>query len=304
MKISRPLLLIMFLTYACVTRAESYNPNVFVNAHSEFFHLLNADHDDIKLGYYYQPETEEEDGEGEFALQKGFARFDLPMPISRNSFFRFGANYEYRGYDFKQSASSLPSDALHKLEIASGFGTFLSDNTLFTVIPTLGMYSDMDGMSEEDFQLHGKSYFVHRVNPGSAILLGAAYDETFDDTPIYPLLGVRMLSNDGSFHLVITLPTEIKMAFNVTPQTQYYIGGWINGDEYRYSGDQDDFNVSIRENRVGLGLIQWFNDSVNLQLEAGAQIRDEFNFKTDDTTLFENDVETAPYIWAAFGFAL
>ncbi|MCC6934003.1 MAG: hypothetical protein IT292_12265 [Deltaproteobacteria bacterium] len=287
--------------------SESSKSEAFVNSHNDFFHLLNSDPDDIKIGYYYQPETEEDGGPGEFELQKAFSRLELPLPTSNDAYFRMAMKYDYRNYDFSSSsgrAGSLSSEALHKIELGTGYGVFLTKDLLFTALPTFGIYSNMDGLSEDDFQFHGEFQFVYRLNPGAAIVAGAAYNEIFDDTPFYPILGVRILSNDGKTHLNITLPTEIKLAYNDTPQTQYYIGGWISGDQYHYEGDLGDFNIQVRENRVGGGVIQWFNDVVNIQLEAGAQINDEFEFETKGTNLFQNNLETAPYIWVALGFAL
>ena len=133
--------------------------------------------------------------------------------------------------------------------------------------------------------------------------MGAAYDETFDDTPLYPLFGVRMLSNDGKFHLVLTLPTELRLGFRPTPETEYYVGGWILGNEYRFNSDFGDFNMQTRENRIGAGVVQWMGEHVNLTLEAGALLKSTLEFKYAATPEFAGDLSPGAYLAASLGFA-
>lgn len=308
--LKRYLSLIFIISFCFLNTAqadEESKPKLFRDLHGDYFHLLLPDYSDIKVGYGYQPEIEEDGGPGEFNLNRFFGGFNLPLPVTQNTFFTLGVYYELLNYDFKKLTGaplSPGSEVFHKAEMTGGFGHFFSDDFLFMGSATLGAYSNLENsIDADDFQLHGKGYFVYRINPGAQILAGAAYDEIFDDTPLYPLFGVRMLSNDGKLHLVLTLPTELRVGFRPTPETEYYVGGWISGNEYRFNSDFGDFKMQTRENRLGVGLVQWMGGYLSLTLEAGAMLDNTLKFKQAPSSEFAGDLKPGAYLTAIVGFA-
>ena len=149
-----------------VKAEEEMQPKLFRNSHGDYFHLLFPEYSDIRLGYGYQPKIEEDGGDGEFELNRFYGGFKLPLPVSRDTFFTLGVDYELLGYDFKKISGEIlspGSENFHKAEVSSGFGHFFSDDLLFMGSATLGVYSNLENSIEaDDFQLHGKGFFAYR----------------------------------------------------------------------------------------------------------------------------------------------
>jgi hypothetical protein len=281
----------------------------FSTQHGDFFHLLLPSHEDIHLRYLYEADHGEDGGPGKFDLNSFSAAGELPIPLERDTYLRFGGGYSARWYDFKDvpgAATSTDSDTLHAAELSGGAGIFLNDDLLLSGKGTFGAYSDFDGgLDTDDFRLSGEGELVYRINPGAQLLAGLRWSEDFDDTPIFPLLGIRLLSEDGKLHISLTAPVDLRVGYNINPDIEFYADASLQGNEYRMSaGERHDFQVHVQDRRAGLGFRWWLGDTVSLGAEAGLSWTSELKFKTEDAGQFGGDLDPAGYVSADIGIAL
>lgn len=296
------------LTFTSAAIAEGAHQQ-FVNEHSSFFRVFNTETAEARLGYHYEPSHEEKDGIGEFDLNAYFLKGDVPTALNKDFFLRFGGEYENRNYDLKTAPAFAGADSsvtLHKVVLLGGAGLFLSPNLLATGALRPGVYSDLDGGVEfDEFKLYADAKLAWRINPGTQLVVGAAYDEVFDSTPVYPLLGVRILSEDGRLHLSLTLPVEARIGYSFNPNTEVFLRGSITGEEYNAKlGDPGQkVKIHTHEQEVALGLSYWVAEHVNLEIEGGVSSGSEFELKHDQAGQFKGDLKKAPFGEVSLGFA-
>lgn len=280
----------------------------FPEAHRDFFQLLGPSTTELTVRYLFQPETQDEDGPSEFDLHQFQGTLDFPVPVSSDSYYRFGGEYQLGRYDFTNAGvgnSRLDEEDLHKIELSFGMGTFLNEEMLITGSLTPGIYSDMNGgLDEDDFKFQGMGMLVYRMNPTAQLLAGIKWSEDFDDYPLFPILGMRLLSENGLVHLNLTLPLEARLGYNFSTNAQAYTGFWISGDEYQVSFDQDDeFHLQNQERRFGVGVLVWLNDRIQVSIEGGALMGGVFEFKKENPGQFEDEVDPTGYLAGSLGLA-
>ncbi len=285
--------------------------NEFKSAHGDFFHLLLQDQPEVSVGYHYQPQTDSDDGPGSFDLNQIFVRSDVPVPLSRDTFLRFGIDYDSRFYDFEEVrgiATSTSEESLHRVEFKVGYGQFfICDDLLLTGVARPGFFSDFEGsLDTDDFRLYGDGLAAYRLNPGAQLVAGVRVDETFDDTPVLPFGGVRLQSEDGTTLISLTVPLELTVGYKIDPKTRVYAGYWISGEDYEVEAgpESKEFEIQVHERRLGLGVAYWFTDQLRLDLEGGAEVGSELDFKTDQAGQFGGDLEPAGYFRVAVGIGL
>ena len=289
--------------------APAYADNAdFTATHRDFFALLRPDHADITLGALYEPEHEEENGAGSFSLKRFSGAGELLAPLGKELFLRGGLEYGASMYDFDRvegARAAVREETLHRAVASGGMGIFLTHNLLLTGVATIGMYSDFeDGLDFDHSALYGNGMLIYRINPGAQLLVGAERSEVFDDTPLFPLLGIRLLSEDGSLHVSLTLPLEARVGWRLTTQSELYLRGKVDGDRYHIDVNGEEVDVAIHDQRVGLGAQLWFGEHVGLTLEGGLAVGSEFELKTVDAGQFRGDLKEAGYISVELGFAL
>ncbi len=286
----------------------------FSGDHRDFFRLLRPNGTDAEFGYLYQPSNEEGDGSAEFDLNNFFAKLELPFPVSSDFYLRGGFEYSFQRYEFDlPEEANLQEDSkdVHKIVINAGVGYFVSNDLLLTVLASPGIYSDLDEtIDEDDLQLNGNGMLVYRLNPVTQLLAGVSYGEDFDDTPVLPIVGIRMLSEEGRVHINLTFPLEARLGYNITPKTELYGGYWISGNEYnvrfgeREGGGEKEFSFHQQDRRVGGGAVIWFTDALNIRIEGGASVGSELEFKVAGPDIFDGDLDPTGYVTLSLGMAL
>ncbi len=299
----------LLLFYTPGAGAAESETQSFVAAHADFFRLYFAEPTEIKAGYWYHPEQEAKDAAGEYDLQMLRAELEMPAPLSRDFFMRFGGIYEQRWYDFSgrdYEAIFGSDETLYRIVFAPGAGVFLSDDFLVTGRGLLGYYSDIGGgVEDDDFQALGDAQAVYRLNPQAQILGGIAYARPYEDYTLLPIGGVRLLSESGTLHVSITFPLEARLGFRLTESMEVYGGAWASGDRFHVRSEGEEFDVSVRERRVGGGFSFWFGSHVNLILEAGAALAGEFEVEDlRPSRTPDQDLDPAPYLAGKVGVAL
>lgn len=295
-----------YLLIFAVSCAEADTATSFVAEHKSFFQLLSPDETDFRMGYTYQPTTKEDGGPGEFSLHQFFGDLEIARPLNEDFYLRLGANYEARLYNFDSQPGArinLSSETLHKIVARVGAGLFLTDDLLLTGVALPGIWSDFDGsIKEDDTDLQGDSALIYRINPGTELLVGLAYNEVYDDVPLLPYGGIRLLSSSGRLSARVTFPLEAEVGYKLDLRSKVYGGYWIRGDEYRVADEDEDFDLHLQDRRLGAGFMYWFSERLNFRIEGGATHGSEMTIKVRDAGQFEDgDLDTTGYLTAALG---
>lgn len=281
--------------------------NDFIFEHKSFMRLLYPSATNLKLSYQYQPTTEEEDGLGDSDKQQIAGEFDAILPLGSDVFMRCGLIYERNTYDMAQlleDATDSDNEVLNHIGIRAGIGNFFGDDVLISGLVDVGLFSDLDsGLETENIRVHGEAITAYRINPGSQLIIGVRASDDIRTDSVYPMIGVRLISTDGQLHLGLTVPFDARIGYSVSTGTELYARAWVQGYDYgaRIGRTDREVDIDIQDRRVGGGIIYWMGNSVSVVAEVGAMLEGKFELKIKDPDRFYSDLETAPYIRAAFG---
>ena len=262
--------------------------------HRDFLRLYHFHKPELSLRYEFHSEQEESSGPGKFDMQLFSVDLDLPVTLTEDSFINYGLSYESRMIDFKSPGPVLTLEddiRLHKIEAEIGFGIFLTDNLFADVSASIGTYSDLaDGFDEDSLKLFGKGLLVYRLNPGAQLLLGARVDETFEDSTVYPVFGIRLMDDDGRVNISLTLPVSARLSYHINKDTEVYIKALIGGNEYAVEMGPTNlsFDTRVHERRVLVGLRRWLGSHIAVGFELGSSFDSEFEFLIDNPGQFED----------------
>lgn len=280
----------------------------FRSAHGDFFYLLRSDRSDVQLGYMIEPGQETKSGSTEFDVEQFYGKFEVPVPLSEDSYLRAGFDFNARRYDFSRSDGSIEgisNETFHRVTGLFGAGTFLSDNLLLNGALQLGVFSNFgDGLDGDDFDVRGETMLVYRLNPSAQLLVGAKLSEDFEDTSLIPLLGLRLLSEDGKLHINLTVPLELRVGYNVFQPFQVFGRVTLSGERYNFTDGPGGANGELRvqDRRIGGGFSWWLGSYVNLECEAGFSFDSEIEFQLDGRPDFDREIDSAGYLRAQLGF--
>jgi hypothetical protein len=296
----------LFLTPGLICRAVAQEN--FASKHGSFFHLYSADRAEGAFTYRFVSDQEEDGGSGKYDLHVFGAKAELPRPMDDDFYLRLGGEFNARKYEFASDGGRFREDnsrTLYKTVLRGGAGWFLGEDVLLTGVAEGGGYSDYeDSPDEDDLQLHGEGFLIFRVNPGAQIVFGVKESNDLEDYSVFPLFGVRLLSEDGRFHLSVTAPLEARVGYSISPEFQLYAGGWISGDEYRIALREGSSEVFQQDRLIGLGMNYWLGSHVNLRVEGGASVESKLEYKADFAREFSGGLDYAPYVGGALSFAL
>ncbi len=299
------IIFLFFFLFPQLARAEDFS-----KVHGDFFKLFLSDNSDAKLKYILEKGQKDKNTSAEYDLDYFSFNGELPVPQSRDSFFRFGFDYGLRMYDFQGTGNflgGLDSQDLHRIKFSPGYGTFINDNLLLTGNFDLGLFTNFQKSPDFDqLKYYANVKLVWRLNPGSLLYLGIERSDNFDDLTVYPLLGIKLLTEKGEFKISLDLPKELKLDYNITSKSQLYFLVSILGEKYRIAaGDPErEFNVFIQDKRVGLGANHWFTNHIAFNFEVGLTVASDFEFETLDDKGYFGEMDTGGYLAAALKFAL
>lgn len=287
-------------------RAES----ALVSEHADFFKLLRDDRTDIRFHAMYEPEVDADDGDGAVKVGTLGGDGEVAYPLGPHLFLRLGAEFDYRHLKFKRvqgAETELASDSLYLVATTVGAGYFFSKDLLLSGSARPGAFSDFDrGFEEDDYRLDGELTLAYRFNPGAAAIIGAEYSERYDDTPLLPLLGFRLISEDGKITLNVLFPAEARLAYNFNPRVQVYLRASREGEQFRMdSGRFDiDYDLYVARQWFGFGTELWLSEHFAIRTEAGISAGSEMEMKRPFPGQFKGDLETGSYLTLQLGAAL
>lgn len=295
------------LTAMCLVAAAA-RADDFISAHSDFFKLLLDNRNDIRLRGTYEPERDEDGGPGKVEVRSVGVDGELAYPFDRDLFLRTGGEYDLRHLEFDRvrgARTELGSDTLHTVAARLGIGMFFSDSLLVTGSARFGAFTDFDhDLGGDDFRLDAETKLVYRFNPGALFLIGVEHSERYDDVELLPIVGVKLLSEDGRVSLNMTLPVEVRLGYHFTPRAEVYARLSRTGEQFRIDAGEEELDLYIGNQWVGLGAELWITDRLSITPEAGLSLESDFEFKSRNAGQFGGETETGGYVQVTLGAAL
>lgn len=291
-------------TWAQVSQSD------FQIAHRDFFNLYAPNDRELNLSYRHEPSQEEDGGPGGYTQNYFSVSGEVPVPLDRDSFLIYGGTLGARFYDFDNvstASTAISSDTLQKYVGSVGYGKFITDDLLLKGVVDLGLYSDFSDFDFGDaLQVYGRSTLVYRLNPGTQFVTGIYSTDDLDDMDVFPILGFRTQSTTGKVHIAVTAPVDFQINYNQSSQTQFFLKGIVSGERYNIEAGPDgkNFDVDIKERRVGTGARYWFTDNLNVSAEMGLTLDQKFEFRTTDAGQFDGDMDSGFYFALGFGIGL
>lgn len=305
-----PAVILLAAAIVAPSRGFSEAPQTFIGEHHRFFSLLYPEQTDAAFRYTFQPENKAQGSPGKYTLNIFDARTDAALPMDNALYLPIGFQYDARLYSFDHVSSARtydPSLTLHKLSASVGAGWFITDSLLLTGTFQPGIYSDFgSGFDDRDFKFYGDGKLVYQINPNSQILAGVEVSGRYEDYPVIPYAGIRLLNTDGTLSVSATFPLDARVGYNLNPGLQLYGGIWVTGDTYRASmgNVQQRFSITTQDRRAGGGVVYWPMQNVNLNAEVGVDFNQKFILKTANPGQFDNgNVGTTGYLSVGVGLA-
>jgi len=271
--------------------------------HRDFLKLYYFHRPELKIDYEFHTEVDEKDGPGSVQQQVWGLELDIPVFVSGETFYTWGGGYQSRMYDFSsrdRDASLSGDDNFQKVFLRAGVGHFFSRDLFFSAHIQPGLFSNFgDGLDEDALALYAEGVFVYRLNPGAQLIAGLRFSEDFDDSPLFPLLGVRLQESTGKFHISLTAPLNLTFSYHMDQNSFLYLVGDITGDRYSVSSESlsETFDAQFHQRKVGIGVERWLTGHVTAGLELGATVESELRFKSDNVGEFRSgNLEEGLYI--------
>lgn len=275
--------------------------DVTAQPHHDFMDLFMPRATNLAVQYGYVPDQQSDDNpEAEFDQHVYDVALQGVLGKPASALFLPGAAYGFRLYDFADFTGSdqLENDMeeLHRLSLTPGGVFFLDRDTAVVGLLDIGAYSNMDGgIKSDDMKYLGDLMLVHTVRTNLQLVFGLALSEDFSHDDVFPLLGLRSVYKN--WHFNITLPREVRASYRVNQAFGLYAGGWLRGSEYRVRSDSvRDYDVHVRDTRLGAGADFWIARDIRFTVEAGYYFGDDaLELKTDVIPTYSGDLDDAAY---------
>lgn len=273
-----------------------YSPQAFFQReHGEFMRQAFPFRPDMRLGYRYVGETDIDDEVGNFSIDEfefdGLYRYAIDPDV----FLYGGGTFRSLVYDFSPN-SGISDEGLFEASGTIGAGVFTSNNTLVQVEFSPGIYSDLDGeLNDGDWQFFGRGLVTTKLSDTFYAHFGIEVEQTFDDVPIYPLIGFAAIL-DEEWRLDVLAPRHAKVSWSPSPEWIFTGGFELEGSEFNYrapgvaansfgpgvpaiavpSGQQLD--IDIQEFRIFVESTYRFSDQFSLSGRFGSILSGNYDY--------------------------
>jgi len=269
--------------------------SLYLNAHGDFQHkgrphrfLHKADpfHVPFRASYRYQGQTEINGETGDLQWQQYNLNTLIPIPVDQDVTLLIGGNYELRDYDFDPPGptgitGATQDDRYHKIDLQLGGTWFVDDDLSVTGLFSPGVFSDLDGsLNHRDWYFHGSVLGTYKASDTMFYKVGVATDETFDDTSVFPLLGLAYLISK-EWRIDVLLPWAATVSWQTAEATTLALGLGLEGAAYNIRSSPGTGKIET-ENRI---------QEVTLFLEVEHQFTDQFSAFSRFGTLLAGDYD-------------
>jgi hypothetical protein len=283
---------------------EDYSPSgMFMTEHGEFMLQRKRYEPMVFADILWQPNSDIKSEPGSFDLTHYRVDGKVPLALDPDSYLELGAYFGARNYN---TSASFPvgDDTLYDVGLYLGGGVFVSDEVLIEGLFYPGVYSDFDGdsLNHNDYQWYFDALAVWRPQEDLYWKFGLTHDGTFQDTEVYPLIGVSYAIS-SQWRLDILLPRSAEISYSPDASTILLADVTLDGDQFEmHSSALPGSSTShVQEIRVGLGGIYRFNDTVSTFAKVGMTVAGDYLLTNGDGIFADGTLEPAVFFTAGVG---
>ncbi len=206
---------------------------MYERLHGEFLRNSIGFRPDLKLQFGMQHDADFDDEVGQFDFNEYRGEFLTRAPVDPDTHLILGGNVGLRAYRF-DNVPIVGDEDLWEVSGEFGVGRFFQENLLVEATFRPGLYSDFDGtLKSDDWQFFGRVLATYQPDPDQRLYLkgGIEVSQVFEDTPIYPLLGISWQFTDA-WRFDALLPLETAFRFTPSAEWIFSAGLSLDGDEY------------------------------------------------------------------------
>lgn len=288
---------LLFFFQASLVEAQS-EAGAISARYRDFLKLLYFHKSEIEARFDYIGEQGDSEGSAEFDSRQLDLNLSFPFPLKDDWFIALGGDIGRQDLSFSNSSSFKSDTELYDLFGQVDLGHFLNNHLFFQGSAGVGIFSDFEADFADSLQFKGQAQLVWRLNPGAQLLAGLRYSQDFEDTPLFPLIGIRLQDTEGRLHLSLTFPLEAQVSFHLDGERELFLKASLKGNEYelepnRVASLPDTVEVYQREQRLSIGYRQWFGHHFALAFEAGGTPGSMFELQANGTRDFtDGDLDT------------
>jgi hypothetical protein len=287
-------------------QGRDYSPRaLFFESHGTYLRRSQRYQPAIRGSYQAMRDAEVVNEPGTFDLDK--FRFDASVPLvtDPDNLIYLGARFGSRHYKFSSTVQGAEDDTLYEIGVNLGWGTFLSDDLYIEGRFTPGIYSDLDGtLHSKDFKWYGNALLISRVHETLFLKAGVAYNETFEQVPVYPRLGLAWAITP-QFRFDALAPEYVEFAWTPSAAWLVSVGVECAGDQFRTRTSSATGQVTrkqqVQELDVYLQTVVRFDDHFSLFGKLGSMFAGDYDFRDATAEKYNGTLDWNMFFEVGFG---
>jgi hypothetical protein len=268
--------------------------SLYQNAHADFQYkgrphlfLSGADpfHTPFRASFRFQGKTEISGEGGHLEYQEYALNALYPFPVDRDVALLVGGDYECRDYDFSGAfAGATQDDRYQRIDLQLGGTWFVHDELAVTGLFSPGVYSDLDGsLNHNDWYFFGTLLGTFKASDELFYKVGVVTDETIDDVPVYPLLGISYVMSK-EWRIDVLLPKAATVSWLSGDTTTVSLGLELEGAAYNIRTSPGTGKIQtenrIQEFSLFLGVDHRFTDQFSAFGRFGTLLSGDYDIRT------------------------
>jgi hypothetical protein len=242
---------------------------------------------------------------GSFDLDKFKLDATVPLVTDPDNLFYVGGRFGSRHYNFSKTVQGAQDDTLYEIGLNLGWGAFINDDLYVEARFTPGIYSDLDTpLHANDYKWYGNALLISRVNESLFLKAGVAYNETFEQVPVYPRLGLAWAINP-QFRFDLLAPEYAEFAWLPSAAWLVSFGVECSGDQFRTHTSSATGKVErkqqIQELDVYLQGVVRFDDHFSLFGKFGSTFAGDYDFRDQTTEKYNGTLDWNLFFEVGFG---
>jgi len=256
----------------------------------------------LQLGYYQVSDAslEQVPGSGEFTIKETHLSGKLGKKETPLGTLLIGANYQQHRFEL---ASNYTSRTLHQLALPV---TLVNKSDQWTIVSQVApsLNTDFEELDKDDYTTTALLRAAYHHSDTTTWVAGAAFDRSFGDSQLYPVLGVNYTPNNN-WLLQLTLPRMV-VKYMPRPRTIIYWQAQPNGNKWNVDvpAINRSINITTKAIRSGIGIEFNITQQWWIKAEAGREFNRNLETINDGGVEFDLDVEDAYYLGASIFFRI
>ncbi len=270
----------------------------FVRTHGPFLAKASKPKTPFELKGSFQPDVGIDDADVESNLAR--ARFDLRhlYGVNEDVAIHLGAGFGIRHYDFDSDVAA--DEQLWEIGLRLGTSFFVSDDLMFSLNFTPGVFSDLDdSLSGGDFRYQGSALGQYAVGEAWVLKLGLAVSEDFEELQVIPLGGFSWRGSER-LRVDVLLPRELTVTWLPIEDLPlaFEPGVVLEGQQYHIDTRGADADIQIQDVRVQWLTRYTMKSGVSSWLTLGANVRGKYELQRSGSN---EDFDQEPSFFVGLG---